>query len=398
VHTRKLSPFAATRWSAGLAVLAGAALAAAGCGNNTTAPPASASASGASNAASKQAPAASASKIIAEAGKATGASFCGSKPITLGIQDGFGVNGWSKSSMAAVRSEAAKCKNVKQVVQVGQGDLQRTISQVNGMVAQGITALAIIPDFGKSELPAIRAATQAGVKVATWAADPGGTAGTDFLSYSDYNERAAGQSLAEWVAGAIHDKGNVVFLGGPAGNPVSTATLAGIHDGLAKHPNVKLLTGYTTWPVTNWDAAQVQKTMAALLAKYPKIDAVIDDADGFDGLGVPRAFTSAGRKLVPYATFENNQLACDYYTLKKTNPNYELATMSTRNWIGRIAARKVIAAAEGIPNTEPDIYTLPFYEDTLHGKKPNCQRSLPPDAFVSASLTASELSTYGKTN
>ena len=53
-----------------------------------------------------------AAKIIAEAAKTPDSSFCGNKKITLGIHDGFGVNGWSRASMAAVRSEAAKCANV----------------------------------------------------------------------------------------------------------------------------------------------------------------------------------------------------------------------------------------------------------------------------------------------
>ena len=113
-------------------------------------------------------------QIIANSGKTDDKSFCGTKPIVLGIHDGFGINGWSKTSMAAVRSEAAKCPNVKQMVRIGQGDLQKSITDVNDMVAQGIDALVLIPDFGKAQLPSIKAATDAGVKVVPWAADPGG--------------------------------------------------------------------------------------------------------------------------------------------------------------------------------------------------------------------------------
>src|ERR1700683_17709 len=126
-----------------------------------------------------------ADQILATSGVTNDTSFCGTKNITLGIHDGFGINGWSKSSMAAVRSEAAKCPNVKQVVRIGQGDLQKSISDVNGLVAEGIDALVIIPDFGKSQLPSLKNATQAGVKVVAWAADPGGTAGKDYVAYVD---------------------------------------------------------------------------------------------------------------------------------------------------------------------------------------------------------------------
>src|ERR1700722_17078576 len=98
-------------------------------------------------------------QIIDAAGKTNDKSFCGTKPIILGIHDGFGINGCSKTSMAAVRSEAAKCPNVKQMVRIGQGDLQKSITDVNDMVAQGINALVLIPDFGTAQLPSIKAAT-----------------------------------------------------------------------------------------------------------------------------------------------------------------------------------------------------------------------------------------------
>ena len=128
--------------------------------------------------------------------------------------------------MAAVRSEAAKCANVKQVPRIGQGDLQKSIADVNGMVSQGVDAIAIIPDWGKSQLPSLRAATDAGVKMVPWAADPGGKDGEDYVQYLDWDEHAAGVAWGEWIAKAIHGEGNVVFLGGPAGNPVSAHDLS----------------------------------------------------------------------------------------------------------------------------------------------------------------------------
>lgn len=335
-------------------------------------------------------------QIIANAGKTDDKTFCGTKPAVLGIHDGFGINGWSKTSMAAVRSEAAKCPNVKQMVRIGQGDLQKSITDVNDMVAQGINALVLIPDFGKSQLPSIKAATDAGVKVVPWAADPGGEPGKDYLTYVDWDVRATGQVLAEWVIKAIHDKGDVVFLGGPAGNPVSASTLEGLHDVFKDHPNINLLTGYKDWAVTNWDTAQGQKVMSALLAKYPNIAAVVSDAGGDESVSIFRGYQAAGRPMVPVGTFEGNVLACEYAKLKPNNPGLELATISGRNWTGRIAARKAIAAVQGLPENEPSIYKLPLFEDTLAGKPPRCDPSQAPDAALSTGLTREERDTYGK--
>jgi ribose transport system substrate-binding protein len=233
---------------------------------------------GAAVAAGSCAAADDAKKLIETAAKTTDTSFCGTKPITLGVHDGFGINGWSRASMAAVRSEAAKCANVKQVPRIGQGDLQRSIGDVNGMVSQGVDAIAIIPDWGKSQLPSLRAATDAGVKTVPWAADPGGKDGEDYVQYLDWDEHGAGLAWAEWIAKAIHGEGNVVFLGGPAGNPVSAHELSGVVEALKKYPKITLLTGDKDWPVTNWDSALIQQNMTALLNKYPKIDAVINDS------------------------------------------------------------------------------------------------------------------------
>ena len=199
------------------------------------------------------------------------------------------------------------------------------------------------------------------------------------------------------MAKAVQEKGNIVYLGGPPGNPVSVQTLAGAAEVLAKYPNIHLLTGNKDWPITNWDAAVTQKAVTALLAKYPEIDGIIDDQDGFSGLGVLRAYQSANRPMVPFTLLEGNQLACDYAKMKGSDAKFELGTMTARTWLGRIAARKAIAAAEGLPNNEPDIYRLPIYEDTLAGKVPTCDTKQPPDAYISAQFTPEDLETYGKT-
>jgi ribose transport system substrate-binding protein len=351
---------------------------------------------GAAVAAGPGAAADDAKKLIETAAKTTDTSFCGTKPITLGVHDGFGINGWSRASMAAVRSEAAKCANVKQVPRIGQGDLQRSIGDVNGMVSQGVDAIAIIPDWGKSQLPSLRAATDAGVKTVPWAADPGGKDGEDYVQYLDWDEHGAGLAWGEWVAKAIHGEGNVVFLGGPAGNPVSAHELSGIVEALKKYPKITLLTGDKDWPVTNWDSAVIQQNMTALLNKYPKIDAVINDSDGFASLGVVRAYQSANKPLVPLASLEANGLACEYEKQKASNANFQIGTISGRNWIGRVAARKAIAAAQGLKNDEPTRFELGIYEDSLGGRAPVCDSSQAPDTFTSSQLTADELAEFGK--
>jgi ribose transport system substrate-binding protein len=389
-----------------LALLAALTIAVAACGGTAaTAAPASeaapsvaasvaASASAAASEAPSQAGAPTAESLIASAGVIDDTSFCGDKPIKLGIHDGFGVNPWSQASMAAVRLEANKCPNVEQVIAIGGGDLQKSISDVDAMVTQGVNALVIIPDFGEAQLPSLQAATKAGVSVVPWAADPNGTDGTDFVQYVDWSSPEAGTFWAEWMVKALNGTGKVVFLGGPAGNPVTAGQLASVVKVIEANPGMELLTGTTDWPATNWDPATAQQQMSALLAQYPEIDGIISDY-GSDAAGAIRAFQAAGRPLVPIATTEANSLGCFYKDLKGANDKFELATISSRNWMGRIAARKAIAAAQGGTNDEPARISLPLYEDSLGGLAPQCDASLSPDFYFSNQLTPADIEKYG---
>jgi ribose transport system substrate-binding protein len=160
------------------------------------------------------------------------------------------------------------------------------------------------------------------------------------------------------------------------------------------NPGMKLLTGFTDWSVTNWDPATAQKAMAALLAKYPQIDGVISNY-GTDADAAVRAFQAAGRPLVPIATLEEVGLSCNFASLQGANAKYQLMTISSRNWLGRIAARKAIAAAEGLTNSEPSSYDLPVYTDTLSAA-PVCDSTLPAAQDSSNFLTNDELTQWGK--
>jgi ribose transport system substrate-binding protein len=378
----------AVRVALSVFALLAAAIVVSACGSSGSG--SSSSGTAAAHTPASKAPTLTADQEIANSGVTSDKSFCGTKQLTLGIGDGFGVNAWSQESYAAARSEAAKCPNVKQIVTVGGGDLQKSISDVNSMVAQGAKAIVLIPDFGQAQLASIKQATAAGVKVVPWGADPSGSPGSDFVSYVDWDVPASGKLWAEWMVKALHGKGNVIFTGGPAGNPVGAEQLAAIVEVFKQNPGMKLLTGNKSWPVTNWDPATAQKVTSALLAKYPKIDGIISNY-GTDALASVRAFQAANRKLVPITTLDANGLSCIY-----KDKGIPLSTISSRNWLGRVAARKAIAAAEGIQNSEPDKFALPFYEDSLGGKPLQCDKSAAPDFYPSNQISTADISQYGK--
>jgi len=338
-----------------------------------------------------------AGKVGTEADFTKIGDVCGSKPVSVTVVDGYGTNSWSKTVKAEIDSEAAKCKSITSVsYTAGAGDLAATNAAITGAAAKGSNILLVIPDAGpgQAQLASVRKATKAGTIVVPFASDPTGKAGTDYLDYTDQIPSFSGQAWAQWVVDTLGSKGgNVVFLGGPAGAAVSAQEFIGIQKILAKNPQIKLL---TPEPVTtNWDPAQAQQAMAGLLSQFPKIDAVIADY-GAVANGVIRAYQAAGVTLPLLTSTDDNSLSCGFDALKATNPGYELATNSSRTWIGRVALRKALAAFYGKADHEPSQYDLGLVEDstgkTAGTKKPAeaCLTDAPTDASPSSLLTSDE--------
>ncbi len=320
--------------------------------------------------------------------------FCGTKPITLAVLDGFGINAWSQESYAAVRSEAAKCSNVKVITAAGGGDLQKSISDISSSVAQGANAITVIPDFGAAELaahPAGDGSGREGRAVGSrrrWEARQGLRRRT-----STGTTRYAGTIWANWMVKALHGKGNVIYTGGPAGNPVGAAQLAAIVAVFKKHPGMKLLTGNKDWPVTNWDPATAQKVTAALLAKYPKIDGIISNY-GTDAFASIRAFQAAGRKLVPVDDTRRERPVL--------HVQEERARRSSTISIAELARPGRGAQGDRGGRRPPERraepkYNLTFFEDTLTpGKALRCNPKAASDFYPSNQLTVSTIAKYGK--
>jgi ribose transport system substrate-binding protein len=315
---------------------------------------------------------------------------CGSKPIRVALVDGFGGNSWRRITRAEYEDEAKKCPNIKEVLYSdGQNNPQKTISDIQSLVAQGVEAIVVFPDAGPAMLPAIRAAHKAGVAIVAYTASPGGKPGVDYLDFIAPNTPSDGATWAKWVAKTLNGQGKVVFLGGTPGNLQSQAELEGIKKVFADYPKIELLGG---GPVdTNWDPAETQRVVSGLLTRYPEIDAIISDYGG-GSVGGIRAFINAKRPLVPWAANDANEFACLWQENKGANPNYQMMTVSSRTWLVRVALRKAVAKAEGVDDPEPSIVNQPVVEDSTDPKlPPKCDSSLPPDAIFSSQLPADKL-------
>ena len=318
-------------------------------------------------------------------------AWCGDKEIVLGMTDGFGGNSWRLVTTASGRDEAEKCSSVKEFLYAdGQGNTQKAIADIQGMVAKGVDALVVFPDAGEAMLPALRSAFQAGVVTVPYRVDPGGEDGKDYTRYIGLDSPNDGRNWANWLIELLPDGGNVLFVSGPKGNSQGEGEAEGLHEVLDPTGKFTFI-GEQPFEVTNWDPALTQKVLTAAIAKNQKIDAIVSDF-GPSLVGALSAFEKAGRSIPPIATSDGNVLGCFWQENEANNPDFELFTIATGNDHVRTAMRYAIAEATGGEVPEATVHQHEPFENSVTDE-PNpvqCEKDLPGDIYLSAEMPAEE--------
>jgi len=317
-------------------------------------------------------------------------SWCGPKKITLGLTDGFGGNSWRLVTTASARNEAAKCPSVQSLSYAdGQGNTQKAISDIQGMVAKGVNALVVFPDAGKAILPALTSAFKAGVVTVPYRVTPGGKAGVNYNVFIDTPFVNAGKDWGNWIKQVLPNGGNVLMLSGPQGNSQGLEENKGLHQVLDPTHKYKFI-GAQPFEVTNWDPALTQKVLSADIAKYPKIDVIVSDF-GPSLVGALPEFTKSHRSIPALATSDGNVLGCFWQKQHASNPTFKLFTVSTQNDHARLAIDWAVALATGGKKPATTHFPALTFENSVTGKPHpvECKANLPGDIYLSAELPAS---------
>lgn len=311
--------------------------------------------------------------------------WCGPNEISFGLLDGFGGNSWRLITTASGEDEVKKCPSVTEYLYAdGQGDTQKAISDIQGMVAKGVNAMVVFPDAGQAVLPALRSAFQAGVVTVPYRSFPGGEAGTDYNAYVGSEPAVDAENWADWILKQFPDGANILFLSGPPGNTQGVTEAEVLSEKLSDSKYVFL--NEDPFDVTNWDPAETQKVLTAQIAKNPQIDVIVSDF-GPSLVGALPEFEKSGRSIPAIAASDGNVLACFYEDNKADNPDFELMTVATGNDNVRLAIQYAVAEATGGTPPGDLVFKAPVFEDSTSDDKPvQCRDDLPPDIYLSAEL------------
>jgi ribose transport system substrate-binding protein len=314
-------------------------------------------------------------------------SWCGPKQASLALLDGYGGNSWRQVTTASGKEEALKCPSItKYEYADGQGDTQKSISDIKAMAAKGIDALVVFPDAGPAMLPAITSVYKSGKVIVPYRVEAGGKADANYTKFIGTDFKNDGVNWGNWIKGVLPNGGNLLFLSGPAGNSQGLDELAGLKSVLG--PEYKFINP-APFDVTNWDPALTQKVLTAEIAKNSKIDVIVSDF-GPSLVGALPLFEKSGRSIPALATSDGNSLGCFWTEHHANNPDFKLFTVSTENDNVRLAVQWAVAAATGGKPPAEEIFMGPVFENSVTGNPHSvqCRPDLPGAIYLSAQLSA----------
>ena len=178
----------------------------------------------------------------------------------------------------------------------GQNDLNKQIADVEDMVAQGIGALIINPRDSKGLVPAVNAATAAGVKV--FVIDSTLDQQANFITLVQSSNTQNGLLVGQWLADNTKGKDlKIALISGDKGNEVGQqrrlGVLAGLLEGQLRNE------GRAHFEVVGqgwgaWGNEGGLKAMEDLLTANPDINVVLGENDSMV-LGAQKALEQANR-------------------------------------------------------------------------------------------------------
>jgi ribose transport system substrate-binding protein/inositol transport system substrate-binding protein len=207
------------------------------------------------------------------------------QPKKYGLFMSHMTNAFTIEMSDAVKAKAKELA-VDLTVYDGGQDAAKQASQLESAVSQGIAGVVIEPVSVDGLVPAIEAATKAGVKVVVVnQAISKPEAAASFVGVSNVD---GGKLEMKTAAAAIGGKGNVAFLLGPMGSDAEVGRTEGYTQVLKDYPDIKVVFQQTA----NWDTDQALTLVENWLQTGTEINAIVANNDGM-AMGALKAVEDA---------------------------------------------------------------------------------------------------------
>jgi len=295
--------------------------------------------------------------------------------LKVAYVEGFGENVYRQMSKMEFILQALTYPQVGRIIYTSaHSNPTQALTDFRAAISQKVNLIVTYPDFGDAMIPVFREATKAGIPVATYAWGYVSGPGSNYLTVVGEDTCRLGKVYAK-VMNKYVKSGNIAFLGGFPGNPLSLGWQK--CEKPALNPNIHVV----ATEATNWDPSKVQEVVAGILARYP-------DIKGWSyeyGLGMAQgglaAYRAAGKPFNTVLTLRTDDvgMGCAYDKLK--NPKLRVFYYTSGNSQIRVAFTAAMMKLKGAKIPPQIVFPIQLQDQA---KRDQCVKGYPQEASATS--------------
>jgi ribose transport system substrate-binding protein len=314
--------------------------------------------------------------------KSNGCSTGTKGKLTVAYIEQFGENVYRQMSKMEFILQALTYPQVGRIIyKSAHSDLQQGIADFKAAIAQKVSLIVSYPDFGDAMLPVMKEATDAGIPVATYAWGYVTGPGKNYLTVVGEDTCNLGKAYAQIMNTQVKS-GNIAFLGGFPGNPLSLGWQKCEQPAL--NSNIHVVANEPT----NWDPSKVQSVVAGILAAHP-------DIKGWSyeyGLGMAQgafaAYQAAGKPFNAVLTLRTDDVGMGCAFNKLNNPNLKMWYYTSGNTQIRVAFTAAMMKLKGAKIPPKIVFPIQLQNQRV---RDSCVKGYPQEASATSLIPLSLL-------
>ncbi len=287
----------------------------------------------------------------------------------IALSNNYAGNSWRQSmlkSWTKVTGQAVKDGVVAEAPAFTTAENQVTeqASQIQNLILQGYDAIVLNAASPDALNGVVKQACDAGITVVSF--DGVVTEPCAYRIAVDFKKM--GEIQVDYLAKRIPEGGNLLEIRGLAGVFVDDEISAGIHKGIANHPQFKIIGSVHG----NWAQDVTQKAVAGILPSLAEVKGVV--TQGGDGYGAAQAFKAAGRPT-PLIIMGNRFDELTWWKEQKDANGYETMSVSIAPGVSTLAFWVAQMVLDG--QTVSHDLTVPFLQidqDNLEANLANTEK------------------------
>ncbi len=302
--------------------------------------------------------------------------------LKVAYVEGFGENVYRQISKMEFILQALTYPQIGRIIYTSaHSNPAQALTDFRAAISQHVNVIVTYPDFGDAMLPVFKEATKAGIPVATYAWGYVSGPGTNYLTVVGEDTCRLGKAYAR-VMNKYVKSGNIAFLGGFPGNPLSLGWQK--CEKPALNPNIHVVAN----EATNWDPSKVQEVVAGILARYP-------DIKGWSyeyGLGMAQgafaAYKAAGKPFDAVLTLRTDDVGMGCAADKLHNPKLRVYYYTAGNSQIRVALTAAMMKLKGAKIPPTIVFPIQLQNQS---KRDECVKGYPQEASATSLVPLSLL-------